>query len=378
VRNDIVVLKRLLDLSPIKDIYQKVEAGNRITDEEALRLYNARDLYTLGAMANLVRERKNGHQTYYNKNRHIDYTNVCSTSCAFCALSRFAGEDGAFEFTHQQLAEKAIQAYEREGITELHVVGGLHPTRDFEWYEEMLRILKRALPGIHLKCFTAVEIIFFAEKYNMTYEKVLNRLKEAGLDSMPGGGAEIFHTDVRQQICAGKGNAEQWLEVHRTAHRLGLRTNATMLYGHIETYEHRVDHMSRLRRLQDETGGFQAFIPLAFHPDHTRMDHFARPSGVEDLKTLAVGRVYLDNFDHIKAYWISMGVKLAQISLAYGVDDIDGTVIDEKIYRMAGSDSPEVMTAKDLQSLIRDAGRMPVERDSVYKEMKPMPETAAR
>ncbi|HTA76225.1 MAG TPA: aminofutalosine synthase MqnE [bacterium] len=372
-----MALKRLLDQSPIKNIYDKVEAGTRITDEDALRLYKTNDMYTLGAMANIVRERKNGNNTYYNKNRHIDYSNVCSTTCKFCAFSRFEGEEGAFEFTHQQLAAKAREAYQLEGITELHIVGGLHPTYTFEWYEEMLRVLKAAVPGIHLKCFTGVEINFFAEKYNMTHEEILTRLKAAGLGSMPGGGAEIFHPDVREEICPGKGNAEQWLTVHRTAHRLGMRTNATMLYGHIETYEHRVDHMSRLRKLQDETGGFQTFIPLAFHPDHTQMDHFARPSGVEDLKTLAIGRVYLDNFDHIKAYWISMGVRLAQMSLAFGVDDIDGTVIDEKIYRMAGADSPEVMTAKDLQALIRDAGRMPVERDTLYKELKPMPEVAA-
>jgi len=237
---------------------------------------------------------------------------------SFALFSRFEGEEGAFEFTHQQLAAKAREAYQLEGITELHIVGGLHPTYTFEWYEEMLRVLKQAVPGIHLKCFTGVEINFFAEKYNMTHEEILTRLKAAGLGSMPGGGAEIFHPDVREEICPGKGNAEQWLAVHRTAHRLGMRTNATMLYGHIETYEHRVDHMSRLRKLQDETGGFQTFIPLAFHPDHTQMDHFARPSGVEDLKTLAIGRVYLDNFDHIKAYWISMGVRLAQLSLGFG------------------------------------------------------------
>ncbi len=366
-------MKRLLAQSPIKDIFDKVEAGTRITEDDALRLYNSNDLFTLGAMANLVREKKNGDSTYYNINRHIDYTNVCSTTCKFCAFSRFEGEEGAFEFTHQQLAAKAREAYEREKITELHIVGGLHPTYDFEWYEDMLRILKQTIPGVHLKCFTGVEINFFADKYNMTHEQVLTRLKEAGLGSMPGGGAEIFDPEIREQICPGKADANTWLQVHRTAHKLGLRTNATMLYGHIEKYEHRVDHMRRLRELQDETQGFQTFIPLAFHPDHTSMDHFARPSGIEDLKTLAIGRVYLDNFAHIKAYWISMGVRLTQMSLAFGVDDIDGTVIDEKIYRMAGADSPETMTVKDLQALIRDAGRVPVERDTLYKELKPMP-----
>jgi aminodeoxyfutalosine synthase len=369
-----LVLQRLLKESPLRDIYEKVEQGQRITDGDALRLYEAHDLYVLGAMANLVREKKNSDRTYYNINRHIDYTNVCATTCKFCAFSRFEGEEGAFEFTHQQIAQRAREAHEREHITELHIVGGCHPTYKFEWYEEMLRLLKKTVPQVHLKCFTAVEICYFADKYQMSYESVLGRLKAAGLDSLPGGGAEIFHPEVREQICPGKATADQWLKVHRCAHRLGLKTNATMLYGHIEHYGHRVDHMRRLRELQDETGGFQTFVPLAFHPDHTSMDQFARPSGMEDLKTLAVGRIYLDNFPHIKAYWVTLGAKLAQLSLSYGVDDIDGTVIEEKIYHMAGADTPEVMTVQDLRKLIRDAGRTPVERDTLYKELKPIQE----
>jgi aminodeoxyfutalosine synthase len=222
-----------------------------------------------------------------------------------------------------------------------------------------------------------VEINFFADKYGMTHGEVLSRLKAAGLDSMPGGGAEIFHPEVREKICPGKATADQWIEVHRTAHGLGLRTNATMLYGHIEKYEHRVDHMRRLRELQDETGGFQTFIPLAFHPDHTAMDHFARPSGMEDLKTLAVARVYLDNFPHLKAYWVMLGMRLAQLSLSYGVDDIDGTVIEEKIYHMAGADTPEAITVEELRRLILEADREPVERDTLYKELKAVPEPAS-
>jgi aminodeoxyfutalosine synthase len=371
-----VVLKKTIQQSPIRDIYEKVEAGTRINEAEALRLFETNDLYTLGAMANLVRERKNGNQTFYNINRHIDYTNVCSTSCKFCAFSRFEGEEGAFEFTHQQIVQKAKEAVAREHITELHIVGGLHPTYELEWYEEMLRLLKQNVPAVHLKCFTGVEINFFADKYNLSYQEILTRLKAAGLDSMPGGGAEIFHPEVREEICPGKATADQWIEVHRTAHKLGLKTNATMLYGHIEKYHHRVDHMRRLRELQDETGGFQTFIPLAFHPDHTAMDHFARPSGMEDLKTLAVGRVYLDNFPHIKAYWIMLGIRLAQLSLSYGVDDVDGTVIEEKIYHMAGADTPEIMTVEELRRIIREAGRDPVERDTLYKELKPVPATA--
>ena len=354
----------------MRDIYEKVQSGTRITDGEALRLYETNDLHTLGAMANLVRERKNGDNTYYNINRHIDYTNVCETTCKFCAFSRFENEEGAFSFTHQQIAQKATEAFEKEHITELHIVGGLHPKYELDWYETMLRLLKKTVPTVHLKCFTAVEIAYFADKFNMTYEQILSRLKSAGLDSMPGGGAEIFHPEVREKICPGKADANQWMEVHKTAHRLGLKTNVTMLYGHIENYSHRVDHMRRVRETQDETGGFQVFIPLAFHPDHTAMDHFARPSGVEDLKTLAVGRIYLDNFAHIKAYWVTMGPRLAQLSLSYGVDDIDGTVIEENIYRMAGSDTPEGMSVTALKNLIRDAGRVPVERNSIYQAVK--------
>jgi aminodeoxyfutalosine synthase len=365
-----MVLKRQLERSPLRDIYEKVQAGTRITDGEALRLYETNDLHILGAMANLVRERKNGDNTYYNINRHIDYTNVCETTCKFCAFSRFENEEGAFSFTHQQIAQKATEAFEKEHITELHIVGGLHPKYELDWYETMLRLLKKTVPTVHLKCFTAVEIAYFADKFNMTYEQILSRLKSAGLDSMPGGGAEIFHPEVREKICPGKADAEQWMEVHKTAHRLGLKTNVTMLYGHIENYSHRVDHMRRVRETQDETGGFQVFIPLAFHPDHTAMDHFARPSGVEDLKTLAVGRIYLDNFAHIKAYWVTMGPRLAQLSLSYGVDDIDGTVIEENIYRMAGSDTPEGMSVTALKNLIRDAGRVPVERNSIYQAVK--------
>jgi len=371
-----VVLKYRLEHSPIKDLYEKVEAGTRLSDADALRLFETTDLYMLGAMANLVRERKNGNFTYYNINRHIDYTNVCDTTCKFCAYSRFEGEEGAFEFTHQEILEKAKTAFEKEHITELHIVGGLHPKYELDWYLTMLRMLKKEVPSVHLKCFTAVEIAYFANKFNMSYEEILSTLKEAGLDSMPGGGAEIFHPEVREQICPGKADADEWIKVHRAAHKLGLRTNATMLFGHIEKYHHRVDHMRRLRELQDETGGFQTFIPLAFHPDHTAMDQFARPSGMEDLKTLAVGRVYLDNFPHIKAYWITLGARLAQLSLGYGVDDIDGTVIEENIYHMAGSDTPEIMTVQQLRQLIREAGRIPVERDTLYKELKPQSVTA--
>jgi aminodeoxyfutalosine synthase len=360
----------MINSSSLRDIHEKVEAGVRIGDEDALRLFQSNDLYALGTMANRMREKKNGNSAFYNINRHVDYTNVCATTCKFCAFSRFEGEEGAFELTHEQIARQAKEAFEKEQITELHIVGGLHPKYEFEWYEELLRLLKKTVPTVHLKGFTAVEIVYFADKFNMGFGEVLSRLKAAGLDSLPGGGAEIFHPEVRQVICPAKATADQWLEVHRCAHRLGLKSNATILYGHIEKIEHRVDHLRRLRELQDETGGFQAFIPLAFHPDHTIMDQTARPSGMDALKTLAVSRIYLDNFDHIKAYWVALGAKMAQLSLSYGVDDIDGTVMGEKIYHMAGSDTPEAMTVLELRKLIQDAGRTPVERDTLYKEMK--------
>jgi len=368
-----VVLKRHLEQSPIRDLHDKVMAGQRLSEADAIRLFETQDLFTLGAMANHVREKLNGNDTYYNINLHIDYSNVCSTTCKFCAYSRFPGEAGAWELSHTEIVKKAVEAHAKTGLTEIHIVGGLHPEYPFEWYETMLQSLKAALPKVHLKCFTGVEIHFFAEKYNLSNEEVLNRLMAAGLDSMPGGGAEIFHPDVREEICPGKATADQWIEVHRTAHRLGLKTNATMLYGHVETYAHRVDHMRRLRDLQDETQGFQTFIPLAFHPEHTAMDRFARPSGIEDLKTLAVGRLFLDNFPHIKAYWIMLGLRLAQMSLAFGVDDLDGTVLEETIYHMAGAETPQSLSVADLQRLIREAGRQPVERDTLYRNLKPQP-----
>jgi aminodeoxyfutalosine synthase len=365
-----MALKRLIEQSPIFDIYQKVISEKRISEDDALRLFQTNDIHTLGLLANTIREKKNNNYTYYNINRHIDYSNVCSVSCKFCAFSRFKGEEGAYEFTIDEICKRAKAALDQEHITELHIVGGLHPDYPFEWYENMLRALKHTVPTVHLKCFTAVEIDFFANKFDMTYEEILKRLKEAGLDSLPGGGAEIFHEDIRKQICPGKATADQWIQVHETAHSLGLSTTATMLYGHIENYRHRVDHLRRLRELQDKTSGFQTFIPLAFHPDHTALDQFARPSGIEDLKTLAISRIYLDNFPHIKAYWIMLGIKLAQLSLSFGVDDLDGTVIEERIYHMAGADTPEIMTVSQLQKLIREVGRIPVERDTLYKSLK--------
>ena len=360
------LLKKQLDASPIRDLYEKAASGARFIDAEALHLFETKDLHTLAVMADLVRERMHGNRVVYNRNRHIDYSNLCDTSCAFCAYSRSPGQEGSWDLTHEQIIQKALEA-SGEGASEIHIVGGLHPTHPFEWYEEMLRALKKAVPGLHLKCFTAVEIHYFSEKFSLTREEVLRRLIVAGLDSMPGGGAEIFHPEVREKICPGKADAAQWLAVHRTAHRLGLKTNATMLYGHVETYAHRVDHLRRLRELQDETGGFQAFVPLVFHPDNTSMDGNVRPSGLEDLKTFAVSRLYLDNIPHLKAYWVTLGLKMAQIALSFGVDDLDGTVMEETIHHMAGSDTPQAVSTEDLCRLIREAGRIPVERDSLYR-----------
>lgn len=368
-----MLLKHHLEKSPIRDLYEKAEAGVRLTEEDALRAYETTDLHTLGAAANVVRERLHGDFAYYNLNRHIDYTNVCTTSCKFCAFARFPGEEGGWELTIEQIVHRAVEARRKENITELHIVGGLHPEYPLEWYEDMLRALKRAVPDVHLKCFTAVEIHFFSEKFGLTHTEVLARLKDAGLDSLPGGGAEIFHPEIREKICPGKADADQWLAVHRAAHGLGLRTNCTMLYGHLEEPRHRVDHLRRLRELQDETGGFQTFIPLAFHPDHTQMDWFARPSGVEDLKNLAVARLYLDNVPHLKSYWVLAGLRLTQLALSYGVDDVDGTVIEENIYHMAGADTPQALSVAELCRLIREAGRIPVERDTLYRELKPQP-----
>jgi aminodeoxyfutalosine synthase len=365
-----LALKPLLEKSPVRDIADKVMRGRRLDEADALRLYETPDIHVLGMLADHVRRRLVGDAAFYNINRHIDYSNVCVADCRFCAYSRSPGEKGAWELSREEIVKKAREAREKEGVTELHVVGGLHPGLSFQWYEGLLRDLKAAVPDVHLKCFTAVEIHYFSETFRMTHAEVLRRLMESGLGSLPGGGAEIFHPEVREKICPGKADAEQFLAVHRAAHVLGLKTNVTMLYGHVETYAHRVDHLARLRALQDETQGFQVFIPLAFHPENTGLEGRLRVSGIEDLKNLAVSRLFLDNFPHLKAYWVTLGTRLAQIALAFGVDDLDGTVMEETIHHMAGSDAPQTMTRAGLESLIREAGREPVERDSLYRPVK--------
>ena len=357
-----------LKKSELRDIAEKVEAGQRLSDDDCLRLFRSQDLGAIGTLANRVRERKNGNAAYYILNRHINYSNLCVLDCDFCAFYRRPRQAGAYELTVTEMVAKAREAL-RLGITELHIVGGLHPTFKWEYYLEMLRELKKLDARLHLKAFTAIEVRHLARLSKQSIGGTLAALREAGLGSLTGGGAEIFDPAVRQVICHAKETAEEWLDVHRTWHRMGGRSTSTMLIGHVEQAEHRVDHLRRLRALQDETGGFTAFVTLAFHPENTKLAHLTGPSGYDLLKTLAIARLYLDNVDHIKAYWILMGLKLAQVSLAYGVDDLDGTVIEEKIYHMAGAQTPQQLAWAELERAICEAGREPVQRDSLYRSV---------
>ena len=350
------------------DIREKVEAGRRLDREDGVRLYQSNDLLAIGEMADLVRRRKAGDQVYFITNRHINHTNVCQNLCKLCAFAKRKGEPGAYTMNLEEIEARAAASREL-GATEVHIVGGLDPDLPFEYYEEMLRRVSGQLPGVHIQAFTAVEIDFFAGVTGLSPEAVLRRLQEAGLGSLPGGGAEIFSPRVRRRICEKKISGDRWLQVHEAAHRIGMRTNATMLYGHIETAGERVDHLIGLRQLQDHTEGFQAFIPLAFHPENTALGEetpLAPTTGFDDLKTLAISRLMLDNFDHIKAFWIMIGTKLAQISLSFGVDDLDGTVVEERITHAAGAKTAEYTRRDELVRLIREAGRIPVERDTLY------------
>ncbi len=369
---DAAVLRRLRPPKDLADLAEKVAAGERLTFEDGMRLYGHEDLLAVGRLADLVRERLHGDRVYYNVNRHIEPTNLCATECVFCAFGRKATDAEAYEMSMEEIYQRAA-ACVAEGATEVHVVAGLHPQFDLEFYEEMLRGLKARFPALHLKCFTAVEIAYFARLDRLSPESVLKRLMAAGLDSMPGGGAEIFHPDVRKAICDNKCDADEWIEIHRTAHRLGLKSNCTMLYGHVEGPEHRVDHVLRLRALQDETHGFQAFIPLAFHPANTQLSHLPPPSGRLDLRVTAVSRLLLDNVPHLKAYWIMLGEKTAQVALSFGANDFDGTVVEEKIVHMAGAESPQELTVARLRFLIREAGKTPVERDTLYRVVERTP-----
>lgn len=352
-------------------IRDKVETGERLSFDDGVFLYEQDDLFTLGELANIVRERKNGNFTYYNVNTHINPTNVCVYRCTFCAFRADLKSPKGYVMSDEQILERAAEA-EQRGATELHIVGGLHHQLPFEWYLNVIRIIHREHPRLHLKAYTAVEWDWFARLTGRPTRDILAEFKDAGLGSLPGGGAEIFHAEVRDKICEHKADADAWVQTHREAHQLGLRSNATMLYGHIEEARHRIDHLCRLRDLQDETGGFQTFIPLAFHPDNTKLgaEHkIAKPSGLLDLKTMAISRLMLDNFPHIKAYWVMLGIKTAQVSLSFGADDLDGTVVHEKIYHDAGSSSPQELTVTEIRRLIEEAGRVPVERDTLYHEV---------
>ncbi len=353
----------------LETVRGKVEKGERITPDEALALFDSQDLLQLGKIASIRRRAKNGDLAYFIVNRHINHTNVCVNRCTFCAFSRSAADPEAYTMTLSEVLDRAEQGAE-EGATEFHIVGGLHPDLPFDYYLDLLSTLRERFPHIHLQAFTAVEIDYFAHITELPLKDVLRELKQAGLGSLPGGGAEIFDPQIRESICPEKISGERWLEVMEEVHGTGLKSNATMLYGHVEDYKSRIDHMARIRDLQDRTGGFQAFIPLAFHPENTKIAHAGMTTGVDDLKTLAISRIFLDNFDHIKSFWIMLGEKIAQVSLHFGVDDIDGTVVEEKITHAAGAMTSEVLSRDTLVRMIRKAGMVPVERDTLYREIR--------
>ncbi|HXX93986.1 MAG TPA: aminofutalosine synthase MqnE [Planctomycetota bacterium] len=355
----------------LRDIEARVLAGERLSFDDGVRLFRSRDLFLLGRLANLVRERKNGNRAYYVKNMHLNYSNVCVFDCQFCSFYRREGADGAWEMDLDAIFAYAAKA-RFESLNEIHIVGGVHPKLPWRYYLEMLRGLKERYPELHLKAFTATEIDHFTKIAKKSAREVLVELREAGLDSLPGGGAEIFADRVWNRIASGKARPERWLEIHRTWHGLGGRSTSTMLYGHLETDEERVDHMLRLRTLQDETSGFTAFIPLAFQVENNQLRGIPKPTAQTDLKVHAVARLLLDNVDHIKAYWIMTGLKMAQILLSYGADDIDGTILEERIVHMAGADSPLGVSEEEMRALIREAGREPVRRDSLYRPLEPV------
>lgn len=350
-------------------ILRKVENGERLDFDDGLLLYRTPDLLALGYMANRVRERLHGNVTYFNVNRHINPTDVCVASCRLCAFGKKAKDPRAYTMSLEQVWETAGRGWS-EAVTEFHIVGGLHPELTLDWYCEMLRGLKERFPTVHLKALTMVEVAYLAKRSKLTVRQTLERLKAAGADSLPGGGAEIFSERVRRIICDHKIDGNEWLETARAAHELGLKSNCTMLYGHIESDEDRVDHLLKLRALQDETGGFVAYIPLAFHPDNTPLRHIPKTTGFDDLKSVAVGRLLLDNVPHIKAYWVMMTPRIAQIAQRFGSDDLDGTVVEERIYHDAGATTAQSLRRSELLRLIREIGRDPVERDTLYRPVQ--------
>ena len=364
-------MDQLMVPSNLADIADKVIRGDRLSADDGIRLFESDDLLALGHLSDLVRQRKHGDRVYFVVNRHINHTNICVNRCRLCAFGKDEVHPSSYVLSLDEIEAKARDAW-LKGVSEVHVVGGLHPELSMDYYLEMIRRLREALPGVIIQALTAVEIDYLAELHSLSVHEVLTTLRQAGLDSMPGGGAEVFSHRVRQEICPKKISGERWLEVHAAAHTLGIRTNATMLYGHVETIEERVDHLIRLREQQDRTGGFLTFIPLAFQPRHTELEPAVptRTTGFDDLKVLAVSRLLLDTFDHIKAYWVMIGPKLTQISLSFGVDDFDGTVMEEKITHAAGADSEQALTRVALIRMIRAAGRIPVERDTLYNVIR--------
>jgi aminodeoxyfutalosine synthase len=354
------------DDARLNPICEKVLAGERLSFEDGVTLYRSGDILAVGWMANQVREKLWGDTTYFNVNRHINPTNVCVAACRLCAFGRKKDGPGAYTMALEEAWETAASGY-TDAVTEFHIVGGLHPDLPFQYFLDLVRGLKERFPLVHLKAFTMVEVAFLAKRAKLSIRDTLLALKDAGVDSLPGGGAEIFNDRVRHIICDHKIDGDEWLETAKTAHQIGMKSNCTMLYGHVENAEDRVDHMMRLRKVQDETGGFQTFIPLAFHPDNTPLQHLPKTTGLLDIKQIAIGRLMLDNIPHIKAYWQMLTAKIAQISLRFGADDLDGTVIEEKIYHDAGATTPQGMRRQELERLIREAGRVPVERDTLYR-----------
>jgi aminodeoxyfutalosine synthase len=356
---------------PLRPIFEKVREGARVTDSECLELYRCEDLNALGMIANLVRERKNGNVGTYIHNLYVNYSNHCILRCQFCAFGARKNESHAFEMSIEEIEQRVRHGLGR-GITEIHMVGGLHPSLKAEWYLDLIMRLRALDPALFIKAFTAVEVRHLAERvFKCSVREVLTRLRDAGLCAITGGGAEIFDPAIRDRICRGKETAEEWAEVHRTWHEMGMRSTATMLFGHIETYEHRVDHLRRLRALQDATGGFTGFIPFAFESENARPElrHIVHATAVEELRNLAVSRIYLDNFDHITAYWVSLGLPTASLAMNYGVDDLHGTIMEEKIFHMAGATTPTQQTVLALEKAISEAGRVPMQRDTWYRRI---------
>jgi aminodeoxyfutalosine synthase len=361
--------------SGLGDIYEKVAAGGRINEEEALRLYQSKNLNAVGAIADLVRARKNGNRASYIINCYINYSNYCILSCQFCAFARKKRDADGFQLSTAEIAEKARAAL-KIGVTELHIVGGLHPSLPFTYYTDMLRALRAVDPRLQLKCFTAIEILHLAWLAKKSPRDTLIELKEAGLESLTGGGAEIFRQEVRSEIARGKESAAEYLDIHRTWHRLGGRSTCTMLYGHVESLADRVDHLRQLRALQDETRGFTGFVALPYQPDNNNIPVKVAPTGLDSLRTIAVARIYLDNFDHITAYWVGLGMKLAQVALSFGADDLHGTIVEEHIFHMAGARTPQLQTEAEMIKAIRETGRTPMQRNTFYEPIKVWDESA--